>query len=54
MSLCPGNPKPVTVKTTEMFFSRGIERTVLYQPVYNTGRQTHERNCHARQNLEED
>lgn len=43
MSLCPRNPKPVTVKTTEIFFSQGTKRTVLYQPVYNTGRQTHEK-----------
>lgn len=43
MSLCPHNPKPVTFKTTEFFFSKGIERTVLYQSVYNTGRQTHEK-----------
>lgn len=28
---------------TEIFFSWGIERTVLYQPVYNTRRQTHEK-----------
>lgn len=43
MSLCPHNTKPVTIKTAEIFFSRGIERTVLYQPIFNTERQTHEK-----------
>lgn len=56
----PHNPKPVTV-TTDNICSRGIEwgpmvlNCPVSQPVYNTGRLTHEREtCHPSQNLEED